>query len=179
VTKRTPRERLQALREGQLAAMQAEIENCFADAEARVGAMSDPNLSVDQRLKIFKNLRAWPRIVLGIYRAELAIAQKVRKENRAPEYGLERPCEIARHKVGKAVGLKPDRICDLCKEGRQHEKQGMPQEGDVAACDFKREVLSTVLPDSLGAAYRELFSIQKEQWLSYLMERVSVGRPLI
>ena len=42
-------------------------------------------------------VRAKPRIVLGLYRAELAIVRKERSEKGAPEYGREKPSEIARY----------------------------------------------------------------------------------
>ena len=77
------------------AEVQAEMENVHADAEKTVRALSDPDLSPKERLKIFKNWQAWPRIVWGLYRAELAIAQKDRKEKGAPEDGREEPSEIA------------------------------------------------------------------------------------
>jgi hypothetical protein len=185
VKKRTPREQLRALREAQLKLLQAEIEKASAEAENTVRALSDPDLSPDQRLDIFKKLQAWPRIVLGLYRAELALAQKDRKDNGTPEYGSEEPSEIALRIVGDAVGfLGPDRIHDLCREGRRHEREGMPQQGTVTVAQFE-EVLSGHVPESsaavykeLIAAYRELFSLRKEQWLANAKGRFSAGRPL-
>ena len=66
----------------------------------------------------------FPRIVLGLYRAELAIAQKDREQDGALEYGREKPSEIARRVVGEALHLGPDRVRDLCAMGRRHEKRG-------------------------------------------------------
>jgi hypothetical protein len=76
VTKRTPFQKLQQLRKDGSAAIEAEYEKTFADAEHTLTAASDPNLSFNQRLKIYSKLQAFPRIVLGLYRAELAVAQK-------------------------------------------------------------------------------------------------------
>jgi hypothetical protein len=186
VTKRTPLENFQAFRRAALAAMQAELEKAFADAEGMVQAMLDPDLSPDQRLDILKSLQAWPRIVLGLYRAELAIAQKDREEKGCPKFGREEPSEIAQRVLGEALDLGPDRIRDLCKTGRRHEKEGMPQKAEITAAKFKREVLSFVVPESsaaaireLAALHRELFSVQKSDAFLNLEEKFSTGKPLL
>ena len=117
----------------------------------------------------------FPRIVLGLYRAELAIAQKDREQDGALEYGREKPSEIARRVVGEALHLGPDRVRDLCAMGRRHEKEGMPPQAEMTAANF-REALSTTVPSA--AAYRELFSLKKDQCLSDLRVRLSAGRPI-
>lgn len=154
MAKRTPLERYQKLRKQVSAEVRAQIENVLADANKTVLALSDPNLSYDVRLEIYKSLQGWPRIVLGLYRAELAIAQNNRKENDAPEYGQEKPSEIAQRLVGDVIGLGPDRVRDLCKEGRRHLNQGMPSQGETPRRQclnrcFARQCRK-VLPQHLG-----------------------------
>jgi hypothetical protein len=113
------------------------------------------------------------------------LPKRIGKTTVSQEYGSEEPSEIALRIVGEAVGLGPDRIHDLCGEGRRHEREGMPQQGIVAVTQFK-EVLSGHVPESLAPAYRELiaahrelFSLRKEEWLADLEERFSAGRPLL
>jgi hypothetical protein len=177
----TPLEALQALgraeienRQAEIAASVAEIERHFAECESLVRAKSDPTLSVDQRSEIFKGLQSWPRIVLGLYRAELALAQKQRyterKEKRVPKIGREEPSEIARDAVAEALGLGPDRIRDLCREGDRHLKQGMPPQPEISVAEFKRQ-LSTVVPKEIADLYRESFSADKLFLLSHLFEK--------
>jgi hypothetical protein len=178
VTKRTPREQLQAFRKDQLKRLRAEIDKAAAESVNTLRALSDRDLSLDQRLDIFKKLQAWPRIVLGLYCAELVIAQKDRKDNGTPEYGREEPSEIALRKVGEAVGLGPDRIRALCTEGRCHLEQGMPQMGVITAAKFM-EMFSTVVPEDVAAGFREIYSSTKEKSLADLEERFSAGRPLL
>jgi hypothetical protein len=161
------------------------MEKVFAESEKRMGALLDPNLSANQRLAIFKELQAWPRIVLGMYRAELARAQTDRKDHGIPAYGSEEPSEIAYRVIGDAVGLGPDRIRDLCRQDRRHEEQGMPHEPTAAVAQFKEE-LSGNVQTSLGPKYielvavcRELSSLRKQEWLADLEKRFSTGRPLV
>ena len=161
------------------AEVQAEMENVHADAEKTVRAQSDPDLSPDERLEIFKSLQAWPRIVLGLYRAELAIAENNRKENDVPEYGREKPSEIAQRVVGDVIDLGPDRVRDLCKEGRRHLNQGMPSQGGNTTAAMFKQMLCTPVTESVAAAFRQIYSEEKEQWLSDLMERLRAGKPLI
>ena len=179
MAKRTPLERYQKLRKQVSAEVRAQIENVLADANKTVLALSDPNLSYDVRLEIYKSLQGWPRIVLGLYRAELAIAQNNRKENDAPEYGQEKPSEIAQRLVGDVIGLGPDRVRDLCKEGRRHLNQGMPSQGGNTTAAMFKQMLCTPVPESVAAAFRQIYSAQKEQWLSDLMERWRAGQPLL
>jgi hypothetical protein len=178
VTKRTPAEKKQKLRERVAAEVQAEMKNVYADAEKIASAQSNPDLSFDKRLEIFKTLQAWPRIVLGLYRAELAIARKERSEKGAPEYGREKPSEIARHTVGDAVCLGPERVRELCKEGLRHLKQGMPPKPEITAAMF-RQLLSEVVAEDVATAFRESFSEQKKQFLSNLTERLRAGKPIV
>jgi hypothetical protein len=179
VTKRTPLEKQQKLRERAAAEVRTEMEkNVYADAEKTVQALSDPDLSFDERLQIFKTLQAWPRIVLGLYRAELAIVRKERSEKGAPEYGREKPSEIARYAVGDALGLGPDRVRELCKEGLRHLNQGMPPKPEITVAQFK-QILSEVVAKDVAAAHRESFSKRKEQFLSSLTERLRAGKPIV
>ena len=177
MTKRTPAEKQQKLREQAAAEVQAEMENVYAEAEKIASAQSNPDLSFDERLEIFKTLQAWPRIVLGLYRAELGIARKDRSGKGAPEYGREKPSEIARYAVGDAIGLGPDRVHELCKEGSRHLKQGMPPKEEITAAKF-RQILSEVVAEDVATAYRESFSERKEQFLSSLTERLRAGKPI-
>lgn len=178
MTKRTPAEKYQKLRESVLAEIQAAAENVHAEAEKTLRALSDPDLSPDDTLEIFKTLQAWPRIVLGLYRAELIIAKKDRKDKGAPEYGQEMPSEIARNVVAEAVDLGPDRVRELCKEGLRHLKQGMPSRVETTAAEF-REMLSTPIPDNVAAEVKKIYSEQKEQSLSNLKERMRARKPLV
>ena len=127
----------------------------------------------------FKSLQAWPRIVWGLYRAELAIAQKDRKEKGAPEDGREEPSEIAYRVVGKAIDLGADRVRVLCREGRRHLKQGMPSQGGNTTAAMFRQMLCTPAPESVAAEYREAYSEERERFLSNLMERLRAGKPLV
>jgi hypothetical protein len=127
VTKRTPLEKFQAAR---LDAW----EEVVTEAERTLRAETDPALSPNERLDIFMSLQAWPRIVLGLYRAELAIAQS------DPAHKGE-PSDIAYDVVGESLGLGPDRIRDLCREGRRHEDQGMPAKPKISATEFVGKVL--------------------------------------
>ena len=122
-----------------------------------------PKSFIRKRLELFKSLQAWPRIVLGLYRAELAIASKDRKEKGAPEYGSEKPSEIARYAVGEALGLGPDRVRDLCKEGHRHLKQGMPSREETITAAMFKQMLSMTLPENIAVAVRKSFSEEKEK----------------
>jgi hypothetical protein len=85
MTKRTPLEKLEAIKQQTLAVGRAYIESDFVETEKMIRAISDPALSPKQRIKELKKLLVWPRIILGLYKAELAIAQKNKKEKGAAE----------------------------------------------------------------------------------------------
>jgi hypothetical protein len=127
VTKRTPLEKFYDARRDAL-------EQAIAERERARQAETDPALSPNERLDIFMGLQAWPRIVLGLYRAELAIAQSdpARKGEAS---------DVAYDVVGESLGLGPDRIRDLCREGRRHEAQGMPPKPEITAAKFVDKVL--------------------------------------
>ena len=76
------------------------IERSLNERDKIIQAETDPSLSREERQKIFRSLRAWPRIALGIYETELAIAKKERREKGPPEYGRLEPSEIAADAVG-------------------------------------------------------------------------------
>jgi hypothetical protein len=111
------------------------------DAELTLRVEQDLDLSPAQRLDIFKRLQAWPRIVLGLYRAELAIAQKKKHAAGPEEYGDEKPSDTACRVIGEVLGLGPDRVHDLCAEGRQHESEGWPPKPRKSAAYFVAEKL--------------------------------------
>jgi hypothetical protein len=115
------------------------IEDQVKDSENTYRAILDPNLSPDERLDLLKNLQAWPRIVLGLYNAELAIAQKRKKDNPAQEHG--EPSDIAYDEVADALCLSAERIRQLCKEGRRHRRQGMPPKNEISVADFVDKTL--------------------------------------
>jgi hypothetical protein len=129
VTKRTPLEKFQAARLDAL-------DEAITEAEKTDRAENDPVLSLNERLAMFKRLQAWPRIVLAIYDTELAIAQQGRHGRGPPKAGREEPSEIAYTIVGDALGLGPDRIRDLCREGRRHRAQGLPPKRRMRAAEF-------------------------------------------
>jgi hypothetical protein len=157
VTKLTPVEEYKTLRERVADQMKAAHKRVHDDAEKTARALSDPDLSFDERLEIFKSLQAWPRIVLGLYEAELAIAQKDRKEKGRPKYGGEEPSEIAPRVVGETIGLGPDRVRDLCRKGRTHLKQGMPPKAGQMTVAMFRQMFSTVVPEEEAAEFKKVF----------------------
>jgi hypothetical protein len=128
VTKRTPLERFHAARLDAL-------EETVAEAEKTCRAETDPALSWEQRLHMFKRLQAWPRIVLGLYQAELAVAQK--QKHGAQQHG--KASDMAFDIVGEALGLGPDRIRHLCREARGHLRQGLPARPKIRAAEFKHK----------------------------------------
>jgi hypothetical protein len=176
MTKPTLLERHQARRQTELAQKQAQIEEDFTDMENMLQAMSDPDLSLQMRIEIFKSLEAWPRIVLGLYNAELTIAQRNRREKGDSEHNDE-PSDIAYSVVAEALDLGPDRIRDLCRKGRRQINQGEPPQQEITAAEFIRG-RSTVLPKDIASEYRERFAKRKQQQLSDLMERFSTGKSL-
>jgi len=129
VTKKTP---LEEFHDARLKA----LEKATGEVEETHRAETDPALTPNQRLTIFKGLQAWPRIVLGLYRAERAAAKVERKRLGVPKYGRETPAEIARMVVGEAIGLGPDRVRDLCKEGTRHLNEGFPPRPEIRAAEF-------------------------------------------
>ena len=78
--------------------------------------------------------------MLGLYNAELAIAQSDRKENGDTDHN-DKPSDIAHDIVGEALGLGPDRIRDLCKEGRRHLNEGMLRKIEIRAAEFVDKIL--------------------------------------
>lgn len=140
MAKRTPLQKyISALEAFESALLDAQEESVI-DMEQTHRAETDPNLSPGERLDIFRALQAWPRIVLGLYNAELAIAQSDRKENGDTDHN-DKPSDIAHDIVGEALGLGPDRIRDLCKEGRRHLNEGMPRKIEIRAAEFVDKIL--------------------------------------
>jgi hypothetical protein len=131
MTKRTP---LQRYRLAQESAKRKLREKGREEVEKTDRALFDPDLSPKERLDKLKKLQAWPRIVLGLYKAELAIARNDPKRN--PKLGT--PSDLARDAVGSAVELGADRIRDLCREGSRHLDEGMPARPEISAARFKR-----------------------------------------
>ena len=129
MTKRTP------LQDFQLAKLRA-LEKGLSDYEKTWRVHTDPSLSPTERLKIFKGLQAWPRIVLAIYEAELAIAQQQKRDNPTGVYG--KPSDIAYEKIAKVVRLESNRIHALCKEGRRHLREGLPGKPKISAARFRQ-----------------------------------------
>lgn len=119
-------------------ARRAEVERSLADREKARRADSEPGLSAEQRLALLKSTQGWSRIVLGLYVAELAAAQSDRRNHPPPEYGRLKPSEIAQQNVGDALGLGPDRVRELCQEGRRHLQEGMPLKQKVRAAEFRK-----------------------------------------
>ena len=143
MTKRTPLERHQALR-------QVEIERAFTEAENALRIFENPKLSPGQRLEALKKQQDWPRTVLGLYRAERDVVDK--KDGR--------PSEVAHEVVGEALGLGPDRIRDLCREGRRHQRQGMPAKAKITASEFRRQ-LSITVTESEASELRQKWAEKK------------------
>jgi hypothetical protein len=110
------------------------VERPKADRDKIIRAETDPSLSSEERLEIFKGLQGWPRIVLGLYEAE-------RENITAADRG--KPSDIAYEKVGEVVSLGPDRIKALCNQARRHLKEGMPAGFVVkmTAAEFERQIL--------------------------------------
>jgi hypothetical protein len=145
MTKRTPLREYRAALEKRNAAQEKArdrfeskkldaIERALDDREKIWRIETDPNLSPDERLALCKSLLGWARMVLGMYGAELEAVS-------ADDVG--RRSEIAYEKVGKVVGLGPDRIKALCNEGRRQLKEGMSAELAVrmTAAKFERRML--------------------------------------
>lgn len=118
-----------------------QMERSLDDRDAIIRVETDPNLSPEQRLLIFKGLLGWPRIVLGLYEAEREIAEQQKRENPVAAHG--EPSDIACENVGRVVGLGADRIKALCTEGRRHLNEGMPAGFVVkmTAAEFERRIL--------------------------------------
>jgi hypothetical protein len=115
-------------------ALEATVDNeIFGDAEKNMQAY-DHNLSPKERLRLFKSLKAWPRIVLGLYEAEHALAKKRKSETGDGD----EPSDIAYEKVAKVIGVGEDRVKALCAEGRQHLKAGAPSKPKISAAEFKK-----------------------------------------
>src|SRR5262249_51328801 len=94
------------------------IERALNDYEKIKQIETDPSLTPEERLVAFRGLRGWPRIVLGLYEAEL--------ENVTAADSPGKSSDIAYEKVGKVVRLGSDRIKALCNEARRQLKEGMP-----------------------------------------------------
>jgi hypothetical protein len=111
------------------------IDRTLDDRDKVIRAETDPNLSPEERLALFKSLQAWPRIVLGLYEAE--------QKNVTAAERPGKPSDIAYEKVGKVVGLGPDRIKALCNEARRQLKEGMPAGFvvNITAGEFERRIL--------------------------------------
>jgi hypothetical protein len=144
--KQTP---LQRYRARQDAVRLDEEAKLVRDAELMLKAEQDPDLSSAQRLAIYKRLQAWPRIVLSLYRAELEIAKAKKQESGPQDYGDEKPSETARRVVGEALSLGPDRIHDLCAEGRQQEGEGWARRPMKSAAYFVAEKLRGPAPKTV------------------------------
>lgn len=124
---------------GFAAARDAAVEEALDEAEKTIEA-HDPKLSPKKRLEIFKSLKAWPRIVLGIYEAELEIAQAQKQKSNDPvaKSTAGEPSDIAYERVGEVVELGADRIKTLCRRGRRHLKEGQPPRPRISAAQFLR-----------------------------------------
>jgi len=174
MTKRTLLERIKKRRKAQLALELEIIEDMFKDSEDLLRVKSDATLSSNQRLQALKQLEMWPRIVGEMYGCQLPIAQNNQNENGLPEYGREEPSETAREEVAEAIGLGPDRVRDLWREGQSHFKEGQWHKPKKNVAEFKLE-LSTTLSKNDAAKFREGISRRKQQMLSAAMERFSIG----
>jgi hypothetical protein len=111
----------------------------FGDYEKQIQVHEiNPSLSPEKRLEILKSSKAWPRIVLGLYEEELAIAQKQKEEN--PDEELGEPSDIAYDKVGKFIGVREDRVKALCNEGRQQIRDGLSEKlkVNISIAEFKK-----------------------------------------
>jgi hypothetical protein len=140
--KQTPGERLTAARAKWEAARiaadkeyEATVDNiAFSDLEKTMRAHDiNLNLSPEERLEILKSLDAWPRIVLGVYEAERAIA-----ENNPDKAG--EPSDIAYEIVGKYIGVGDDRVKALCNEGRQQIREGRSNKfkANISVAELKK-----------------------------------------
>jgi hypothetical protein len=111
------------------------LERSGVDRDKIIRVETDPSLSPKERLEIFKSLQGWPRIVLGLYQAELEKARS--------SAGHGKPSDRAYEQVGKVVGLGDHRIKALCDEGRRQLKEGMPAGLVVkmTAAEFERRKL--------------------------------------
>ena len=112
-----------------------QVERSCDEWDSIIQIESDPSLSSEQRLAGLKKLRGWPRIVLGLYQAEL---KNITAADRPGK-----PSDIAYEKVGEVVELSASRIKALCKEARQHLKEGQ-RAGfvvEISAAEFERRIL--------------------------------------
>jgi hypothetical protein len=147
MTKRTPLQEYRAAREKRRAAHEKAdeefeskkldaLERALNDRDKIIQIETDPSLTPEQRLVAFKSLRGWPRIVLGLYKAE--------HENiTAADRRHGKPSDIAYEKVARVLGLGAERIKALCNEARRQLKERMP-EGLVVkttAAEFERRIL--------------------------------------
>jgi hypothetical protein len=129
-------EALSTAQAGFAAARDAAVEEALDEAEKTIEA-HDSKLPPKKRLEIFKSLKAWPRIVLGIYEAELETAQ-AQKQKSIAKWAAGEPSDIAYERVGEAVELGTDRIKALCRQGRRHLKEGQPPRPRISVAQFRR-----------------------------------------
>ena len=66
-----------------VATRNAEMEAARGVTEKIIRVETDDTLTPAERLEILKGLQAWPRMVLGVYQAELEIANGQRRNNPA------------------------------------------------------------------------------------------------
>jgi hypothetical protein len=118
-----------------------QVEKSLDDPHSIVLIEFDPSLSPEERLELFKSLQGWPRIVLGIYEAELEVAEARKRHNPASEHG--KPSDIAYERVGRAIGLGAERVKALCGEGRRQLREGMSAglKTKMTAAEFERRKL--------------------------------------
>jgi hypothetical protein len=82
----------------------------------------DSSVSEEAKLELLKSLPEWPHAVLCLYEEAFYDAKQQKKADRTRG----RPRDIAYETVGKALGLKEDRVHALCKEGRRYRRQNGP-----------------------------------------------------
>lgn len=146
MTKRTPLQEYRTARERRRAAHEKAdeefeskkldaLERALNDHDKIIQIETDPSLTPEQRLVALKGLRGWPRIVLGLYEAEL--------KNATPADRPGKSSDIAYERVGEVVGLGPDRIKALCNEARRQLNEGMPKGFvvNMTAAEFERRIL--------------------------------------
>jgi hypothetical protein len=118
------------------AADQKALDFIFGDAEKSIAA-HETGLPFRKRLEILKTMKAWPRIVRGLYEPRDRREPDKRKPS-PPTRGTLSGSDIAYSIVGEAIDVSEHRVKALCREGRRDEAAGAPKQPRMSVANFKK-----------------------------------------